>query len=170
MPVSALLTLAEAKAALNITDDDQDAELADWVDRLTPIIEAEVGPIVQRDVTATIPAGAYCHALPWQTAVAFVSGVEVDGGAVVSTTNLRVDRGILSRTDGSTLGGRLWTLTLTVGITEDEVPTNIRQAASEALVAAWALRRNNSGELPTFILSYRVQAWLKPDATPLGFA
>lgn len=168
MPVERLLTHAEARAALNIEDTDQDGEIADWVDRLTPVIEAEVGPIVQRDVTVTIPAGACRHALPWKSAVAFVSGAEIDGAAAVSTANLRVEQGILSRSDGSTLGGRDWTLTLTVGLDADEVPANIRQAASELLTAAWQLR--NAGEPPAFLMSYRVQAWLHPDATPLGFA
>lgn len=52
-----ILTLAEAKLYLNITDTTHDAELPAFITALTPIIEDYVGgPVVRRLVTETLPA------------------------------------------------------------------------------------------------------------------
>lgn len=53
----ALLTLAEAKAQLNIRSDDDDTELTAYIEAVGPVIERFVGPVDPREVVETQDGG-----------------------------------------------------------------------------------------------------------------
>ncbi|MEH0423123.1 head-tail connector protein [Streptomyces sp. B21-083] len=109
----ALLTLAEAKAQLDITTTTDDVELQVYVDGVTAAIEAHVGPVENRAVTEThdIPAcGARVLVLRETPAVSLTSVVAVlANGAGYNVADLDLDgpTGIVRRLDGGRLYGPL---------------------------------------------------------------
>lgn len=54
---TALLSLAEAKAALGMTKSINDEEVRDYIDAVTDLIEGEIGPVIPRTVTEVVSAG-----------------------------------------------------------------------------------------------------------------
>lgn len=59
-PTTAIVSLADAKVQLSIpaADTSQDAELRDFIDAVTPVIEGIVGPVTPRSVTEWHDGGA----------------------------------------------------------------------------------------------------------------
>lgn len=60
LDATALVTLAETKLHLNIptADTTNDAELELYINAVTVIVEKRTGPVVNRDVTETVPGGS----------------------------------------------------------------------------------------------------------------
>lgn len=76
-----VVSLAEAKAHLNITEDDADPELAVFVTAASQVIEDYVGPVVHRPVTDRLDGGRPVVLLTARPVAAVVS--VTDGGSVL---------------------------------------------------------------------------------------
>lgn len=160
-----IVGLAEAKAYLNIEDDDGDEELRAFIEGVTEVVEngdgndfRGVGPVVRRTVTATIyPNGSCVASLPYTEVLSLTSAVDVGTGVTVSLTGYTFDQGVLRPAYGADLPLRPWTITYVVG--RPSLPANIRLGALEILKLAWNSQRGN-GEPPAFLVPYRAQAWL----------
>lgn len=169
-----LLTLAEARAFLNIADIDtsENDELAAFITGLTPVVEAEVGPVVQREETAIVNTAGNCwmFAAPKWPVTSVVSGAYLDDETDVDVTKMIADKGMILTSDASPMPFRPWTMTYVAGIVDDtaSVPQNIKSGAGEVLKLAWATQRGK--EAPAFLISYRAAAWFNPSAFALGFA
>lgn len=107
----ALLTLAEAKAQLDIDSTTHDTELQAYVDGVTAAIEAHVGPVENRAVTETheIPAcGVRMVVLRQTPAVSLTSVTPVlTNGTTYTVASLDLDgaTGVVRRLDGGRLYG-----------------------------------------------------------------
>jgi hypothetical protein len=133
----ALLTLAEAKAQLDITTDTEDAELQAYIDALTAPIERHIGPVEVREFTETVEGRSASVCLSHIPAVALVS-VEpaVEEGDALDLSRLVLDgvTGIV-RYRGGSFAGALWRFVYTAGRTE-ELPT-VNLAARILLQHLW---------------------------------
>ncbi len=168
-----LVTLAEAKAFLNMDTDDtsEDTELANFITGMTPVVEAEVGPVVLRSQTAVI-YGMDANAVPaptWPVA-SVTSGTYLSNSTSVDVSKMIADQGLILTSDGSTLPLLPWTMTYQAGRVANTaaVPLNIKSGALEILKLAWESQRG--GTPPAFLISYRAAAWFKPSAFAVGFA
>jgi hypothetical protein len=136
----ALLTLAEAKAQLDIDGTSSDTELQAYVDGVTAAIEAHVGPVENRAVTEThdLPScGARMLVLRQTPAVSLTSVTAVlDGGSGYDVADLDLDGdiGTVRRTDGGRLYGPL-RITYTAG--RGTVPATINLAARIMVQHLW---------------------------------
>ncbi|MEU9894238.1 head-tail connector protein [Streptomyces phaeochromogenes] len=135
----ALLTLAEAKAQLDIDTAAQDTELQVYIDALTAAIERHVGPVENRAVTETTTAGGATVCLSHIPVVTLTSLVPIlTGGTAVEVADVAVDgaTGILRRKDGTRFCGGPWTATYTAG-RGATVPPTIKLAALILLQHLW---------------------------------
>lgn len=109
-----LLTLAEARAALNDTEVDasDDSEIENYVAAVSRFLDWMYGPIVQRSVTESHDGGRSCIVLA-QRPVSSVTSVTVDGVAL-SASDWHAERssddrsllsGEISRMSGTSRGG-----------------------------------------------------------------
>jgi hypothetical protein len=136
----ALLTLAEAKAQLDIETTASDTELQVYIEGVTAAIEAHVGPVENRSVTEThdIPSGGARVLVLRQTpAVSLTSvtailatGTEYDPAGL----DLDPDTGTVRRVDGGRLYGPL-RFTYTAG--RGDVPAAINLAARIMVQHLW---------------------------------
>jgi hypothetical protein len=135
-----LLSLAAAKAHLNLTTSAHDEEVRFWIGATTRCVEHYTGPVVRRTVTEThdhLPYyGARAVPLRITPVLALVSAAALDpSGTTYDVDDLYVDEnGILRRTDGGRLAGPL-RVTYTVGRTV--VGENITAAARIILQHLW---------------------------------
>lgn len=81
----ALLTLAEAKAQLNITTDTNDVELLAYIEALTAVIEGHVGPVEEQEVTETVDGQGRYLALLKPPVKAIIAIVPIMDGGTPST-------------------------------------------------------------------------------------
>lgn len=161
----ALVTLAEAKAFLNVQDTSTDADITDVILAVTRVVEREVGPIDARSVTSVVTSTGVA-ALPLTNITAVTSITNLASGATVSITGISTDKSILRYSNGTALPCGELSVVYTVGLAT--VPGNIKYGALEVLKLAWQAQL--SGDLPAFLLSYRASAWFTPDQVSLGFA
>ena len=134
----ALLTLAEAKAQLDIETATHDTELQVYIDGLTTAIEAHVGPVENRSVTETVDSRGPRMALMQVPVVSLTSLTPVlNGGAAVAVADLHLDgpTGIIRRLDGAYFCGGPWTAVYTAG--RGSVPATIKLAALILLQHLW---------------------------------
>jgi hypothetical protein len=80
-----LLTLDEAKLALNITNTGQDAELASYITAVSRRIDALTGPVVIRTVTDELHNGGGSAIWPRYTPVASITSVGEYAGTTLTT-------------------------------------------------------------------------------------
>lgn len=168
-----LLTLTTVKKYLR--KEDSDASLDDvlnaYIEGVTTVVESRVGWAARRQETFTIRAlGGRSYALPGFGPAEVTSGALLTGEEVDVTGMHVSDAGVLYAGAGS-LPAAPWTVTLTVGYSE--IPAHIQNAAAEILQEAIKTQRlaGSPDEAPKhFLIPYRAEAWLAPDATPLGFA
>ncbi|MCX5112208.1 phage gp6-like head-tail connector protein [Streptomyces sp. NBC_00378] len=133
----ALLTLAEAKAQLDIETTTDDTELEAYIEALTAPIERLVGPVETREFTETVEGKAASLCLTWIPAVALVSitpTVGTGGALDLSSVVLDPATGIVRHRAG-TFAGTLWTVTYTAG--RGTVPPTINLAARLLLQHLW---------------------------------
>ncbi|WP_371528378.1 phage gp6-like head-tail connector protein [Streptomyces sp. NBC_01283] len=133
----ALLTLAEAKAQLDIDGTGDDAELGVYVEALTAAIERHVGPVETREFTETIEGRSASLCLSHVPAVALVSvAPAVEAGDALDLDALVLDGtpGIV-RYRGGSFAGTLWLVTYTAG--RGTVPPTINLAARILLQHLW---------------------------------
>lgn len=134
----ALLTLAEAKAQLDIDGTGEDTELQAYVDSLTAVIERYTGPVENREVTETVDGRGTRLALTQVPAVSLTSLTPVlTGGQAVAVGEVHLDgdAGILRRLDGGAFAGGPWTAVYTAG--RGTVPATINLAARILLQHLW---------------------------------
>ncbi|WP_326700205.1 phage gp6-like head-tail connector protein [Streptomyces sp. NBC_01754] len=134
----ALLTLAEAKAQLNITTDTNDVELLAYIEALTAVIEGHVGPVEEQEVTETVDGQGRYLALLKPPVKAIIAIVPImDGGTPLDPAGLHLDgpSGVMRRTDGRRFSGGPWTVTYTAG--RGEIPPTINVAARILLQHLW---------------------------------
>ncbi|WP_326808175.1 phage gp6-like head-tail connector protein [Streptomyces sp. NBC_01775] len=133
----ALLTLAEAKAQLDIETSTHDDELQAYVDALTSVIEHYTGPVEERQVTETIEGRGGTMCLSQVPAIALLSitpaltdGDPVDLAAVVLDSAV----GVVRHRSGS-FAGTVWVVTYTAG--RGTVPATVNLAARILLQHLW---------------------------------
>ena len=136
-----VLSLADAKAHLNITSTTQDEELRGWVESVTGVVEQFVGPVAWRTVTEDhdyLPvSGAAVLALRMTPVIALSSVAAVlTGGTSYAVADLDLDgaTGIVRRLDGGRLYGPL-RVTYTAG--RAIIPATITAAARIILQHLW---------------------------------
>lgn len=180
----ALLSLANAKAHLNIPDSTttSDAELREFIEAATEIVESYVGPVAIRTHTARVAGGRAVIALPHTqvreiTALTLVS----DGSVPVALPDLTIDTtaGLIGYTSGATFPRGDMDVTYTVGRTT--VKANWTLAAKIILKHNWDTQLGNlpsiQGDSPGYVMTgagylvpYRAISLLQPDDVPIGFA
>ncbi|MGW1609413.1 head-tail connector protein [Streptomyces sp. NPDC002285] len=141
----ALLTLAEAKAQLDIETSTSDTELQAYVDGVTAAIEAHVGPVENRSVTESHQSPGVRQLVLLQTpAVSLTSVVPVlTNGTAYSVASLDLDpaTGVVCRLDGGRLYGPL-RITYTAG--RGSVPPTINLAARIMVQHLWRTQYGSS--------------------------
>src|SRR6266508_4521861 len=176
----ALLSLADAKAHLNITGTSSDDELREYLEGITKVVEDYVGPIVRRTYTRRVRGGVCKIALP-HTQVTDITAVTLvsDGSSPLTLTDLTVDTP--SGMFGLKTGGYLpyGELDVTYKVGRSYVQPNWTLAAKMILKHAW---ETQLGNLPSiqgdeviipgagYLVPYRAMALLQPDTVPVGFA
>lgn len=95
-----IVSLADAKAQLNITDSASDTELAGYVSGVSAGVELHVGAVINRNVTEVFDGGR-CEVLLTTLPVASVTSV-TDNGTVVDPSGykLNAQSGVLTRVAG----------------------------------------------------------------------
>lgn len=140
-----ILTLAEAKAALNITTSDLDDELADYLDAADDMIESRIGPVTPRTVVATVDRSRrLLDVLPVLSVQSVVGAVT---GVVVAPTVVTVDplSGVLTVTGWSWTGWPAESYTVTYTAGRDPIPPRVLQAARVLLQHLWQTQRSTGG-------------------------
>lgn len=130
MAATDIVTLAECKTHLNITDSSSDTELGGFISGATAVVERYVGAVVNRAVVETFDGGVSRLSLS-HLPVSSVTSV-VDDGATLAAGDYVVspDSGVLSRVAGSGLSAFL------VGVQSVVVTYVAGRVASTAAVAA----------------------------------
>lgn len=134
----ALLTLAEAKAQLNIQTTNHDVELEAYVEAITSAIEGIVGPVEDREVVEMVDARGPTMTLLRAPVVSLTSFVPVrDGGTALDVAGLYLYGAIgeVRRKNGGSFCGGPWTVTYTAG--RGTVPPTINLAARMLLQHLW---------------------------------
>ncbi|MFD9225383.1 head-tail connector protein [Streptomyces sp. NPDC060064] len=160
----ALLTLAEAKAQLDIDTTTSDTELQAYIDALTPVIERFTGPVENRSVTETVSGRGTMLALAQVPAVSLASVTPVlNGGLAIDVGDLVLDgdAGIVRRLDGGTFYGGPWIFVYTAG--RGSVSPTINLAARILLQHLWSTQygaaRGNVGGASDYSVSEPVAGW-----------
>jgi hypothetical protein len=177
-----VLSLADAKAHLNITSTTQDDELREYLESATAVIEEYVGPIVRRTHTRQVTGGRQAINLP-HTQVLEVTAVDYarDGAEAIAAADVLVntDAGVITRVDCGYLPYGELAITYTVG--RSYVKPNWTLAAKMIVAHNWESQLGNlpsiQGDDPGYVVSgsgylvpYRALALLHPDEVPVGFA
>lgn len=145
----ALLSLADAKAQLNLTATRDDAELQVYVDAVTAVIERHTGPVITRPVTEVVRGRGMALVLTQTPVVALVSLTPlVAGGPVIGPDDVWVDEatGAVYRVDGARWTGGPWRAAYTAG-RGDTVPPTINLAARILIQHLWRTQRPTRGTL-----------------------
>lgn len=133
-----LLSLADAKAQLDLDTDDSDVELQAYVDSITAVIERHVGPVDRREVSEVIEGRTTTLCLS-QIPVVEVTAVTplLNGGQPIDIADLAPDlaSGILRRRSGGSFAGTIWTVEYIAE--RDPVPPTINLAARILLQHLW---------------------------------
>ena len=144
-----VISLADAKDALNITGSEHDDELRPMVEATTPEIEDVVGPVVIRSYSEVQDGGPLLvlHQAP---AVALTALVPLyTGGSAYLPADMDLDpaTGIVRRRSGAWISGPL-RVTYTAG--RSPVPANITEAAKIIVSHKWQTQRGHTGGRPGF--------------------
>jgi len=134
----ALLTLAEAKAQLDIETTTSDVELQAYIDSLTAVIERHVGPVENRTVTELVHGRGTALALSQAPAVSLTSLTpRLAGGTAIGVDEVFLDgdSGTVYRVDGGSFVGGPWTAVYEAG--RGGVPATINLAARILLQHLW---------------------------------
>ncbi|QHC16865.1 hypothetical protein GR131_16205 [Streptomyces sp. GF20] len=132
----ALVTLAEARAHLDIDTERHDTELGLYVEALTSVIEGYVGAVEPRQVTQEVTAHRGALILLTTPVLSVTLAEPYDGGPGLDTATLSVDAaGVVRRRDGAPVPAGAWTVAYTVG--RADVPPTIRLAALMLLQHLW---------------------------------
>lgn len=175
-----VLTLAEAKAALNIDAPTYDTELQDVIDAAEAAIAKKVGPLSSVAKTERVNGGG-CGLTLLNTPVVSLTSVTPVGGSAYTLTDLQVDSssGVVEWVSGSAFYPGRYTVVYQAGRTT--VPEDLITAIKKLVVHLWDDQRGGSampGSRPADIASstlvnagyafpFSVQQLLTPH-TPVG--
>lgn len=142
-----VISLADAKAALNQTGSEHDEELRSMVEATTVEIEAVVGPVVVRSYSEVHDGGPLL-VLRQTPVVTLTTLVPLyTGGATYLPADMDLDplTGIVRRLDGAWIYGPL---RVTYAAGRSPVPANITEAAKIILSHKWETQRGHTGGRP----------------------
>lgn len=145
----ALLTVADAKAQLNIAVVTYDAELQVYCDAVVELVEDKVGAVDNRSASDIVGAagGGMALLLPTTPVVSLTSMVSIYDSSVYDVTSLYVedpDSGVVRRKTGVPIGGRgPWTITYVAG--RGSVPPALNLAARIIVAHLWETQRGRAG-------------------------
>lgn len=141
-----LISLADAREALNLNDREDDAEVRDWLGATTVVVEDHTGrAFVQHTRTDTVDGARYAIALPVSPVHSITSMVPLldDGGTTYLAAQLRIDsHGILRLADGTPFERGPYDVTYVVG-DNSFVPENVVAAAKIILAHLWETQRGS---------------------------
>lgn len=162
-----VLALTDAKRHLNISSDQHDYELQDFIDSAERTLAHWVGPLEPTPVTqqVTVPDGRGTAYLSVTPVVSLTSVTR--GGTTVDVTSLLADagEGIVTLSPGA------YTVGYVAG--HDPLPADLLQAVKELLRHLWTTQRGSGvrpGQGQTeqqqpgagYLLPYRVQELISP--------
>lgn len=170
----AVLTVAAAKAYLNISGTADDALIASTIDTAEAVIAERCGPLEPVARTDRVrPNGTTLALLP---PVASLTSITDDGGSSVTTSGLYVDpeSGIVERNDGGGFSARYYTVTYQQG--RDTCPADLIEAVKVLTKHLWSPQRGVGGRpgastsdgasntIPGagYLLPFRVQELIAP--------
>ncbi|MBI1757980.1 MAG: hypothetical protein HYR62_01910 [Actinobacteria bacterium] len=145
-----ILSLADAKAQLNITSTANDVELGDYIGAIDDAIETHVGAVLDRTVSEVVELAGYGLLVATRPVTSLTSLTSVSDGTTYDVGGLYVKdagAGIIRRRDGLPLavGGYApaWTLTYVAG-RGATAPSSINLAARIILQHLWETQRGGS--------------------------
>ena len=162
----AILTLAEAKAQLDIDTTAQDTELQAYVDSVTAVIERYVGPVENRTVTETVDGRGQLLAVTQVPAVSLTSLTPIlTGGLALAVGDLHLDgaAGVIRRLDGGNFYGGPWTAVYVAGRGTGPTPPTINLAGRILIQHLWRTQygaaRGTSGGGDDYAVTEPVAGW-----------
>lgn len=194
-----IVTLADAKAHLNIETIDDDTELQNFIEAATPVIEKIAGPVIVQTVTEYFDGGRPTLTLSKLPVISVTSVTETIGdtnyvltavtlGSSTTPTGYTLDpeRGRITRrvynATGEFVDG-LGNVKVVYSAGRANIPKNIRLAALELISHWWSMsQRNRNGGRPAFggedvlnmgagyAIPNRVRELLQPDPPIPGVA
>lgn len=165
------LTLADAKAHLNITVSTYDVELQAMIDAAEAILANVVGPLTTgASRTDRVPGRDMRLVLPIAPVVS-VASVTTPSGVVVdlSTVTQNLPAGVLYHTDNSGFGCDVYDVTYTPG--RATCPADLLLGVKEMVRHLWTTQRGaatrigpGGGDAPgiSYLVPYRVQELIEP--------
>lgn len=141
-----ILSLDDAKAALNLTGTSNDEELREYIEAATDLIERHIGPVIPRSVTETVSARdgrIYLSTTP-VISVTSVTAV-LNSGDTYAAADFVVSSaaGIVQLADRSAVTSDLYTVVYQAG-RQGAVPARWLQAARVLLRHLWSTQRGSS--------------------------
>ncbi|OLE27976.1 MAG: hypothetical protein AUG44_08790 [Actinobacteria bacterium 13_1_20CM_3_71_11] len=139
-----LISLADAKAQLNITSTTQDEEIRDYLGGITTVIEEHLGQaVVRKSYTEQQDACGGAFVLNWSPVVSLTSVALLDGTYTFDVSTLAVSAaGVVTSPNGIAPYGRV-TVTYTAG--RSIIPGNYLLAARIILQHLWETQRGTKG-------------------------
>jgi len=179
-----LISLANAKAHLNIPDTitTHDAELREYLEAATEIVESYVGPVVTRSHTARVCGYRSAIPLPHTQVTAVTAITDIRTGATpitLSDLTINTAAGITSYKAGIPFPYAEMDVTYTVGRTA--IKANWTLAAKIIVKHNWdtqlgnlpSIQGDSNGYVVTgagYLVPFRAISLLTPDQVPAGFA
>lgn len=177
------VSLADAKAHLNIGVNTYDVELQAFIDAAEAVIAQRVGPLAATSVTARVRGGNAELVLPVLPALSITSVTPVGGTALTAST-LYLDTGsaLVTYVSGSPFASKSYDVVYQAGRTT--LPADLRMAVLELVRHLWQTQRG-SGTRPggplsdtaantvpgaAYLLPFRVEALIAPHEIMAGFA
>lgn len=148
-----LLSLTDAKAALNITSDAYNDELQDYIDGAVAAVEFICGPAESEEVSEVVQATAAIGLT--RTPVLAVTSVTGDlfGARVLSDLHIDLYAGVIRTREGVTpLVRDTYTVVYTTG--RAAIPPAMKQAAKVILKHQWSTQRGPAAKATTADGSY----------------
>lgn len=175
---TSLLSLADARKALNIDDSDtsQDEEIRDYLEAITDVIEGYTDAIVDRTVVEQV--SSYGSMLTLSTlpvkSITSINNVQTSGWSQ-QLADLVVDptTGIIRRLSRGTFGGEVYTVTYVAG-RGNIVPPALALAARIILKNVWAPQRgrgrgeNTDEMVPAYLIPYRAMSLIRKHRIRVG--
>lgn len=178
----ALLSLADAKAHLNITSTTHDDEIREYLEAATAVVEKYVGPVVKRTYTRRVCGQQWRIVLP-HTQVTAITAITLvsDGSSPILLTDLAIntDTGVITYKNGGSFPYAEMDVTYTVG--RSYVKANWTLAAKLIVKNLWetqlgslpSIQGEDRGYVVTgsgYLETFRVMSLLQADEVPAGFA
>lgn len=179
------LTLAQAKAHLNISGATYDSELLAVIDAAEAVIAERCGPLTATVVTRRVVGGGGSLALPVLPALTLTSVTPADGTALtLGDLYLNTASGLVAYNAGTDFSARYYTVVYTAG--RSSVPADLLFGVKELVRHLWETRRgptrrpgSSSSETTAntmpgaaYMLPYRVAEMISPHELQMqsGFA